>query len=254
MTPGPDSLAQLADSVSTGPSIELIGVIGTWVSGILTFLAVFLAVLFQHVWTRLTAPSLKVIFDPTSSEFVRYLQDVGHPRTEELWIRIGVRNSRVKGSSGVQIRHTGTLRGEGTIPESRANLWFKASGIDAVALTPLPKGIDQYYDVAFARHVEGQEQIDLRLVLVRPPPDLLSWDDEKLRILTDDDKCALEVGESYSIGIAVLSEDAKARLGSLRLKLNVPQNGWSSSLLGEAEFLKALEVAWQKRRGWRGLG
>ena len=222
----------------------VLNLLATWFSGVATFLAVGFALYLQRRIERRGRPRLILTASSFAGPCLRYLDPVwtaaapgtaGHPRREELWLRLWLQNDSPTVARDVALKLIAVER-DGVL-ESRPRWPFKLSTLDATVVDLLPRGFDQPIDIAYLRNTEGvNEDARLALVLVKAPQ--RPWQEEKARIEGNSFYHPLAAGHTYTIRLAAISSNADALYCKMTVTLTASSSGPLGDLCGE-ERLRA---------------
>ncbi len=189
--------------------------VGVWFSGLMTLFAVYVALRLQRLFERRDRPQLSARFE-RKDDCLRYVsaaiasdptKNQQEPKREELWLRILVMSKGEVAARDVQVQLVDVHRDDDPEPESRSRLGFKASNLNSTTVGLVPNGLPREFDIAFAWHTQGSDDLECRLAT--SIPEIPSWHDLKDKIERDDRR-KLELGHSYRIHVAIFGSNADA--------------------------------------------
>jgi hypothetical protein len=230
-----------------------VGAVGTWFCGAAALVAVGYAIKLQRWYEQRDRPSLNITLDPESHENLKYVPpkyaSTDSPsgvlgkdeRQEELWLRVGVENSKGAVAKDVEVRLREIRQAGDTYGQSRESLWFKAASINSTSVNMLSKGIIQYFDIGYVQHSwKPVSQMFLRMALFGPD-DVKgkTWDEIKGK-LENDRKSKLQSEQKFTLCVVVQSSNAEARCLTFSIKLNLSRS--RGNAMGENALKSLLSV------------
>jgi len=220
-------------------TVKLLEMIGIWFTGIMTLLAVVVALLLQKFTEWLQRPKLEVVYDKDNKEDNRYLK---LDDREERWIRVRVQNTSNYEAKDAEIRLMSIKRDSDSNWGNRANLGFKVSNRNAVTVRIPPK-FTVHFDIAYVSNILNDDKDDVSFYLVTVHEDLKPWDEEKIRIESDPDN-VLEIGKTLGLRLAVLYTNGPAIIYEMEVKIDDRDKDDPSSKhhLGKDHFKRRIHV------------
>lgn len=185
---------------------RIIELVGIWFAAIATFLATLVALFLPKLYRpRLSVSCSK---DGIGSSSYMFEETKGRRPIEELWIKVGVKNTSSLNAEDVQLRLI--LTRNRTIPgrpgyKLFSSWWLKVSALNTVSISIPPK-YTQYFDLCYiAAHQE--RRLTAHLLAVRPPME--EWHLEKENIESDHYRM-LQPRCEYDIVFAVSGKNTHA--------------------------------------------
>ncbi len=201
------ALAKFLAALWTIPPDRMIELVGIWFAAIATFLATLVALFLPKLYRpRLSVSCNK---DGIGSSSYMFEETKGRWPIEELWIKVGVKNTSSLNAEDVQLRLI--LTRNKTMPGRRgyqlfSSWWLKVSALNTVSISIPPK-YTQYFDICYLAAHRDSRSLTAHLLAVRPPID--EWQVEKNNIESDQYR-TLQPQSEYDIVFAVSGKNTHA--------------------------------------------
>lgn len=234
-------------------TLRLLEVYGVWVGGIATLVAVLLAISIESIRRRRSRPKLEVYYERDDEDDNPYLQpevftkapyaqEEAWRNREEQWIRVRVVNTGRSTARDVQLRLVSIKRETAPTAQNRPHWWFKVSNLNELSISIPPK-FTQYFDIAYVSH-ETDEPNGLKFYLATVRGELLPWPQQKRPIEEEDRSNWLEIGWTYKIRLAAVSDNADARNYELEIKAlpSIGKKGDKGQTLGRSRLQDLVHV------------
>ena len=234
-------------------TLRLLEVYGEWVGGIATLVAVLLAISIESIRRRRSRPKLEVYYERDDEDDNPYLQpevftkapyaqEEGWRNREEQWIRVRVVNSGRSTAKDVQLRLVSIKRETAPTAQNRPHWWFKVSNLNELSISIPPK-FTQPFDIAYVSH-ETDKSNGLKFYLATVRGELLPWPKQKWLMEEEDRSNWLEIGWTYRIRLAAVSDNADAKNFEMEIKAlpSIDKEAEKGQTLGRSRMRNLVHV------------